>query len=324
MRLKDARILVTGAGGLIGRHLVARLAAQQLCVRATVHRQQPADLVVGVEYLTANLTKAEDCAAAVAGIDFVFHCAAVVHGAAATAANPLAAVNDNMLIHVQLLDAAYRAGVRKFLWLGSTTGYPPAGDRPLSEEEFLDGAPFEKYFAVGWMSRYCELLCQTYAQKLAKPMTTLVLRPTNVYGPGERFDFERSHVAAALLRRVVERQDPLEVWGTGDDIRDLVYVDDVVHAMIMAMDQLDAYTTLNIGLGKGYSVKEILRILLDLEGFSPGKIVFDASKPTMIPVRLVDVSAAARLLGFKAEVDLPEGLGRTMAWYKTHRHAPVR
>jgi len=222
-------------------------------------------------------------------------------------------------INANVIEAAYRAHVKKFLWLGSTTAYPPAGDRPLREEEILDGQPFEKYRAVGGMNRQMEILCRHYGRQALPPMTTIVLRPTNVYGPGDNFDPAKSRVAAALLRRVVERTDPFEVWGTGDDIRDMIYVDDVVRAMVLAMQKLDDYTTLNIGAGKGYSIREMLRLLLELEGFTPSRVVFDASKPSMIPIRLVDVSKAQRLLDFAPHVDLREGFRRTLQWYKQNR-----
>ena len=319
MSLSGGHILVTGAAGLIGRNLIEHLCSLGLGSRAVVHRRQPAARLPHVDYVTADLTNAQDCARAMQGIDHVFHCAAVVIGASATAADPAAAVAECAAINANVIEAAFRAHVKKFLWLGSTTAYPPAGDRPLREEEILDGQPFEKYRAVGGMNRQMEILCRHYGRQALPPMTTIVLRPTNVYGPGDNFDPAKSRVAAALLRRVVERTDPFEVWGTGDDIRDMIYVDDVVRAMVLAMEKLDRYTTLNIGSGKGHSVSEMLQILLELEGFTPSRLVFDAGKPSMIPVRRVDVSKAQRELGFVAEIDLPEGFRRTLQWYKQNR-----
>src|SRR5262249_54017716 len=160
------------------------------------------------------------------------------------------------------------------LWLSSTTGYP-ASDRPMKEAEMFLDEPFEKYYCAGWMKRFTEVLCQMYGEKLNPRMTTIVLRPTNVYGPHDKFDPRRSHVTAALIRKVVERQDPIEVWGTGDDVRDLIYIDDMVEAMVWAMEQLTSYTVLNIGLGKGYSVKQILQLVLQQDGYSEARVVFN-------------------------------------------------
>jgi GDP-L-fucose synthase len=170
------------------------------------------------------------------------------------------------------------------------------------------------------MKRFGEVLCRIYGEKLSRTMTTLVLRPSNIYGPHDKFDPATSHVTAALVRRVVERENPLRVWGTGDDVRDLVYVDDMVEAIVRALEKLDSFTVLNVGLGRGHSVKEILQTILELDGYADARVEFDPTKPTTIPMRLVDVSKTERLLGFRPGIDLREGLRRTIQWYReTHR-----
>jgi GDP-L-fucose synthase len=319
---KSQPVLVTGATGLIGSNLIRRLLAEGATVRATRHRGTPLVHHDALEYSPADLTHGEDCRKVVAGMRYVFHCAAVTSGAAAVAADPMTHVTPNLLMNAQLLQAAHAAGVEKFLWLSSTTGYP-VSDRPVREEEMFVGDPFEKYYCGGWTKRFTEILCRMYGEKLTRRMTTIVLRPTNVYGPGDKFDFERSHVAAALLRKVVERHDPIEVWGTGDDIRDLIYVDDFVEAALRAMRQLDGHMAINIGLGKGHSVKQILQTLLELEHCTDAAVVYNTARPTMIPFRLVDVTRAEELLGFRARIDLREGLGKTLAWYKAVHHSQV-
>jgi GDP-L-fucose synthase len=254
---------------------------------------------------------------------YVFHCAGHITGAGAATSDPTAAFTANHVIHAQLLQAAHEAQVEKFLWLGSTTGYPPTGDRPVKEEEMLTGEPFEGYHFVGWEKRFMEILCRMYAERLAMPMTTLVLRPTHIYGPYDDFDPSTSRVTAALIRKVVERQQPLEVWGTGDDVRDIVYVDDVVEAMMLSMERLHAYTTLNIGSGESHSVKELLQTILELDGFSQAVVRFNTTKPSMIPIRLVDISKAKRVLGFAPHASLRGGLLNTMDWYRKSRSSAV-
>jgi GDP-L-fucose synthase len=249
-------------------------------------------------------------------------CAASTSGAAAIAGTPMVHVTPNVLINTQMLEAAYAAGVEKFLWLSSTTGYPPSSYRPVREDEMFDGEPYEKYFFVGWMKRFTEVLCRMYGEKLPQPMTTIVLRPTNIYGPNDDFEPATSHVTPALIRKVVERQDPIEVWGTGDDVRDVIYVDDMVEAMLTAMEKITSHTAINIGLGKAYSVKEILRTIMELDGYTDAKVVFNSSKPTMIPVRLVDTVKAETVLGFKAKTDLVEGVRRTLEWYRETKSVP--
>ena len=316
MSLKGVRVLVCGATGLVGSNLVARLLREGAQVRASVHRREPAAKDPRVEYLRCDLTRPEDCQRAVAGIQHVYLCAAVTSGAAAIASTPMIHVTPNVLINTLMLEAAYAAGVEKFIWLGSTVAYP-VSSAPMKEDQVLEGEPFEKYFFAGWTKRFTEILCQMYGERLpGRKMATLVLRPTNIYGPNDDFEFATSHVLPALIRKSVERWDPIEVWGDGSEVRDLIYVDDMVDAIILAAEKLTAYTTLNIGLGKGYSVKELLQVILEEDGYRGASIKFDPSKPTMIPLRLVDTSKAAAAIGFRAKVDLREGVRRTLEWYR--------
>jgi GDP-L-fucose synthase len=315
MFFRNQNVLVTGAAGLIGSHVVRRLVADGARVRGTIRKHRPPVEEPGVDYVACDLTRVRHCRQALEGIRYVFHCAASTSGAMATARTPMVHVTPNVVMNARLLEAAYHAGVEKFLYLSSTTGYPDSA-RPMTEPEMFVGEPFEKYYFAGWMKRFTEILCRMYGEKLTPRMTTLVLRPTNVYGPHDKFAPTRSHVTAALIRKVVERRDPVEVWGTGDDVRDLIYVDDCVEAMVRAMQKLDRHAALNVGLGRGYSVKEILRLILEIDGFEEARVVFNPDKPTMIPVRLVDTGLAEDVLGFRAAVDLPEGLRRTIAWYR--------
>ncbi|MBA3966161.1 MAG: NAD-dependent epimerase/dehydratase family protein, partial [Nitrospirales bacterium] len=194
--------------------------------------------------------------------------------------------------------------------------YPPSGDRPVSEAEMFAGDPYEAYFSVGWMKRYGEVLCRIYSEKIKDPMKTVVVRPSNVYGPYDKFDFERSHVTAALIRKVVERQDPLEVWGTGEDVRDLLYVDDFIAAVMLAMATLDRFDPVNIGFGKGCRVRDVLNTILEVDGFKNAHVVVNPTKPSMIPVRLVDVEKARVQLGFSPKINLQAGLKKTLRWYR--------
>ena len=310
------KILVTGATGFIGFNLLEGLLTQGARVRAVVHSREAAVRDPRVEYVRGDLTLMDDCRRAASGVELVFHCAASTSGAAVIERTPLVHVTPNIVMNAQLLEAAYQAGVKKFLWISSSTGYPDTGDRPVAESEMMRGDPYDKYYHVGWMKRYSEILCRTYGEKVTPPMMTVVLRPTNIYGEHDDFDPRTSHVFAALVRKVIERQAPLEVWGTGDDIRDLVHVQDLVDAMLIAMEKVQRHDVFNIGLGKGYSVKDLLRRMLSVEGYTQAQVVFNLSKPTMIPVRMVDISKAEKVLGFSPKIDIDDGIRRTMAWYK--------
>ncbi|MDP7201883.1 MAG: NAD-dependent epimerase/dehydratase family protein [Dehalococcoidia bacterium] len=319
MQLSGARVLVAGGSGFIGTNLIARLLSEGCWVRATLHTRQAVIEDPAIEYLTADLTSMEDCRRVVDGVDYVFMCAASTSGAAVIQANPLVHVTPNVVMNAQLLEAAYLAKVKKFTWMSSNAAYPPTGDRPAKEEELFDGDPYDVYFGVAWMKRYTETLCRFYSQYLDPAMTTVVLRPSNIYGPHDDFDFATSHVTAAMIRKVVERHDPIEMWGTGDDIRDVIYIDDFIDAIMLAVEKTTTYDPVNVGLGQGYSLKEILKTIREVDGYTDVNIRYDPSKPSTVPMRPIDTTKAQAVLGFKATTSLRDGLRKTVEWYRESR-----
>ncbi|MFH1387075.1 MAG: NAD-dependent epimerase/dehydratase family protein [bacterium] len=313
---KGKKVLVAGGTGFIGINLIKRLLAEGAIVRATLHRKEPVVLNETIAYVKCDLLNPADCQKVVEGIDYVFMCAASTAGAAVMAATPLVHVTPNIVMNAQILEAAYFAKVKKFIWLSSNAAYPPTGDRPVKEEEMFDGDPYETYYGVGWMKRYTELLCKLYSLKLKETMPTVVIRPSNIYGSHDKFDPAASHVMAATLRKVIERQAPIKVWGTGEDIRDLIYIDDFIEAVILATEKINTYDPINIGFGKGYSIKKILQMALEIDGYKEVKVEYDQSKPSMIPVRLIDTTKAEELLGFKPKTDIRTGIAKTIDWYR--------
>ncbi len=316
MDFSGKKVLIAGGAGFIGTNLALALAKQGASLRLTVHDKPLQTQIPGAEVLKFDLRLAEDCAKAVKGMDYVFLCSAHTSGAAVIRTTPLVHITPNVLINTLMLEAAHRAGVKKFCFISSGAAYPPTADRPVTESEMFDGDPHEVYFAAGWMKRYAEILCRTYAEKIPNPMPTVIVRPSNIYGPYDKFDFAVSHVTAAMIRRVVERQAPLEVWGTGNDIRDLLYVDDFIDGMLGAFSTDRPHLAINLCAGKGHSVREILQTALEVDGYRGADVRFDASKPSTIPVRLMDASRARDLFGFEAKIGLAEGLRRTIAWYR--------
>ncbi|GJL59368.1 MAG: GDP-L-fucose synthase [Nitrospirales bacterium] len=326
---KGSKVLVTGAGGFLGTNMAKRLVEEGSYVRGTLHTRSPQFEHQDLEYVKADLTNMEECRRVVEGMDYVFMCAANTSGAAVMATQPLAHVTPNVVMNAQMLEASYQAKVKKFLFISSSAAYPPSGDRPVSEADMFAGDPYEAYFSVGWMKRYGEVLCRIYSEKIKDSMKTVVVRPSNVYGPYDKFDFERSHVTAALLRKVVERQNPLEVWGTGEDVRDLIYVDDFIDAVMLAMARLNQFDPVNIGYGKGCRVHDVLTTLLAVDEYQNANVITNPSKPSMIPIRLLDVEKATVQLGFSPKITLQAGLKKTLGWYREQmenqgKRAPVQ
>lgn len=319
MFFKNKSVLVAGGTGFVGVNLINRLLLLGANIRATVHKKSPVIVDNRIEYIKCDLLLMEDCNKLVCDMDYVFMCAANTSGAAVIASTPLVHVTPNIIMNSQMLESAYFAKVKKFVWLSSNAAYPPSGDRPVKEDEMFDGDPYDVYFGAGWMKRYTEILCKLYAEKLKNPMKTVVLRPSNIYGPYDDFDFATSHMMAATIRKVVERHNPIQVWGTGDDIRDLIYIDDFIDVLVLAAEKLESFGPINIGLGKGYSIKEILQIALEIDAFKDVQIVYDTNKPSMIPVRLIDTEKAEKILGFKAKIDIREGIRKTLEWYRKNK-----
>jgi len=311
-------ILVTGGAGFIGSHLIERLLAAGARVRAVLHNLPQCLDTPGVEYVQADLTHMDDCRRAVQGVDLVCHCAASTSGAAAIASTPLIHVTPNIVMTAQLMEAAYLAGAKRFLLVSSSVAYPPSNKIPVREDDLFSGQPYDVYFGAGWNKRISEALAMFYAQKLKTPMSCIVVRPSNLFGPRDKFDAKTSHVTAALIRRVVQRETPFAVWGTGNDIRDLLYIDDFIDGLMLALKSPEIYLAVNISAGEGYSVKQVIQFLLELDGFQNADVRFDPTKPQMIPLRLIDNSLAREKLGFQVSVGLKEGLRRTLAWYREH------
>mgnify|MGYP003611939857 FL=1 len=324
MQFAGKKVLITGGAGFLGTNLALKLTALGARLRLTMHRKPLQAAFPDAEIVQADLRRPEDCARVVEGMDVVFICSAQTSGAGVIRTTPLVHVTPNVLINSLLLEAAYQAQVKKVCFISSGAAYPGTGARPVTEAEMFNCDPEEVYFPAGWMKRYAEILCRTYAEKIANPMPTVVIRPSNVFGPYDKFDFAVSHVTAALVRRVAERQTPLQVWGTGEDIRDLIYIDDFVEGTLAAVATDLPFLAINICAGQGYAVRQVLETLLDVDGFSDARVTFDASKPSTVPVRLMDNGLARSLLGFEAKLSLAEGLRRTLDWYRNDPASPAR
>jgi GDP-L-fucose synthase len=315
MNLFGLNVLVTGGAGFIGSNLVSKLIDKGARVRTTLYRRQPIEKHPSAEYMLTDLERAEDCAHACQGMDVVVLAAANSSGSAVMAQTPLVHLTPNVIINARMLEAAYAAGVKKVLFISSNTVYPLT-DFAVKESDATNEF-YETYFIVGWMKRFSEIMCEMYSTRIKMPIQTIVLRPGNIYGPYDKFDWKKSKVIAALIRRVVERQNPIEVWGDGYDIKDFIYIDDFIQGLLMAIEKIDGFDTINIASAKPVTIREILEVILRVDGFNDARVQFDSTKPTMIPKRMIDTSKAIDMLGFHATTSLEDGLRQTIAWYRS-------
>lgn len=150
-------------------------------------------------------------------------------------------------------------------------------------------------------------------------MTTIIVRPGNLYGPYDKFDIEKSKVIASLIRKVVEKQNPINVWGDGEDLKDFLYIDDFIDGLNRIVFDFNEFDIINLASGKGITIKEILNLIIELESAESLKIEFDKSKPTMIPKRLINISKAKKLLNFNPKIEMKEGLYNTIKWYRENK-----
>jgi GDP-L-fucose synthase len=245
-------------------------------------------------------------------MDYVFHAAGSVGAAGVGFSRQLDSIVETMILTLRVLQAAHEAGVERILLFGSSTAYPLA-DHPVREEELWTGEPPASYFGYGWMRRYIERIGEFVAGN--SKLRVALARPSAVYGPGDNFSPTGGHVIPALIRRAVAREDPFVVWGTGDEVRDFLHVDDLAAGCVALLDRHAACDPVNIGYGSPAKVRDVVRVILDAAGYHP-EVVYDASKPTTIPVRIVDTRKAGELIGFQPRIPLDEGLRATVRWFR--------
>jgi GDP-L-fucose synthase len=308
-RWHDRAVTVTGGGGFLGGavvRLLGELGAEARVVRSVDHDLRDPDAARG----------------ALAGSEVVIHCAASVGGIGFNRANPAPQLRENVLIDLNVVEAARATGAAKLVIAGSVCAYPKHTPVPFREEEVWNGYPEETNGPYGIAKRVGQELVAVYRRQYGLDAAVPLL--ANLYGPGDHFGEERSHVIPALIRRFVEageRGDRMvEVWGTGRASREFLYVEDAARAMLLAAERLDTADPVNVGTGSETTIRELAETIRELTGFE-GEISWDASKPDGQPERRLDVTRARELIGFEAEVGFEQGLRQTVEWYRAWRAA---
>jgi GDP-L-fucose synthase len=291
---------------------VQELLAQGALIRVPVHNRPLKVWDPRIETVSADLTRIDDCKQLMRNVRYVFHAAGGVASASVTDDYAMTSISENLLLTSRVLQAAWAMKIERFCFCSSSTCYP-AVDYPVKEEEMWASEPHPSYFGYAWMRRYLERLVEYVASKSS--MKIAVLRPTAIYGRFDNFDVNTCHVIPALIRRSIEKENPFVVWGTGNEIRDILHVTDLAKACLLILEKYAVCDPVNIGYGSGVRIKDIVQLVLKCCGHEQAKVIFDPSKPTTLPVRLVDVSKAKQILNFKPQVTLENGLADTVDWY---------
>ncbi len=308
----EKRVIVTGGAGFLGSVVVAQL-REQGCRNIWVPRSQDYDLVQmeAVQRLYDDATP-----------DIVLHLAARVGGIGANQANAGRFFYDNLMMGTQLMEIGRQRGLEKFVALATICAYPKYTPVPFREEDLWSGYPEETNAPYGLAKKMMLVQAQAYRQQYG--FNAIVLFPVNLYGPGDNFDMQTSHVIPALIRKCVEAQakgeNQVVLWGDGSPSREFLYVDDAARAILLAAEHYNGDEPVNIGTGEEITIQNLAHLIADEVGFK-GELVWDTGKPNGQPRRCLDTKRAKELFGFEAAVRLDAGVGKTIAWFQFNRES---
>ncbi len=308
------RVVVTGGAGFLGRHLVAALERRDPA-DIFVPRREQYDLRQG-EAIRDMLREARPT--------LVIHAAGSVGGIGANRAHPADFFYDNLMMGVQLLHESWQAGVDKFVAIGTVCAYPKFTPIPFREDDLWNGYPEETNAPYGLAKKMLLVQSQAYRQQYG--YNSIFLLPVNLYGPGDNFDPESSHVIPALIRKCLEAAErgdaTMEAWGDGSPTREFLYVEDAAEGIALAAERYDESEPVNLGSGFEISIRDLLTTIARHTGFD-GRIDWDTAKPNGQPRRALNIDRAYERFGFRATTGFDEGLRRTVEWYRQTQATPT-
>ena len=304
---KNKNVTVTGGSGFLGSYVVKKL-EERGCRNIFVPRSKDYDLV----YYQACEKVYEDSRP-----DIVIHLAAKVGGIGANRENPGKFFYENLMMGVQMMDLGRRAGIEKFVAIGTICAYPKFTAVPFKEEDLWNGYPEETNAPYGLAKKMLLVQSQTYRQQYG--FNAIYLLPVNLYGPGDNFDPKSSHVIPALIKKcldaIANKSKEITVWGSGKPTREFLYMEDAAEGILLASEKYNKPDPVNLGAGFEISIKDLVSLIAKLTDFK-GRILWDHSMPDGQPKRMLDTSRAEKEFGFKASVGFEEGLRKTVDWYR--------
>ena len=318
----NKKVLVTGGTGFIGSHVVENLVKKGASVSVMDNMQNGKIkniryLKDKIKFIKGDCTNPDDALKACRNQEVVMNLAARVGGIEYNRTHQATMLRDNLLIGTIMIEAARKVEAERFLVVSSACVYPRECSVPTPESEgFLD-EPEPTNGGYGWAKRMAEKLGMYYAQEFG--MKVGIVRPYNCYGPRDHFDPETSHVIPALIRRVLDGENPVKVWGSGNQTRAFLYVEDLAEGMIRSIEKYPVPDPINLGTDKEISIIDLIKKIVEISGLNP-KIEFDTTKPDGSPRRNSDNKKAKEKVGFTPKVKLAEGLKKTISWYKQYRN----
>lgn len=313
-------ILICGATGFIGKNLLEYYHKQdKYNIRATCYKRPPVEGYEDVEWVRGNLNDHSFVKEVLKEIDIVLQFAATTSGAKDITTKPYIHVTDNAVMNSLLLRECYEQSIGHFIFPSCTVMYQPS-TTALSESDFNGGDELlPTYFGVGNTKVYIEKMCEFFS-RLGRTKHT-AMRHSNMYGPHDKYDLEKSHMFGASVTKVMTSQDgKINVWGTGEESRDLLYIQDLVEFVDAAINNQESpYELFNVGIGKPVTVKEVIKKIIKHSG-KEIEMVHDLTKPTIPTSLFLDCTKAKKLLKWEPKVDLDEGIKKTLEWYNNHQN----
>ncbi len=306
------KILIFGGTGFVGTNLAKEIDKKKFQVVATYHKNKSFYRVQKVKYLKIDLLK-KIPKKIFKNVDTVFMCAANSSGAKVMAEKPLSHLTPNLIMNALILEKAQQAKIKKFIFISSSTIYP-VSNKAMSEKD-LNYKYFDKYFIVGWMKTFSEIMCKMYSEKIKKKLQTIVIRPGNLYGPHDKFDPEKAKVIPSLIRKFLNNKKEINVWGDGKDVKDFMYIEDFCKIIFKISQKLNHSSIINVASGKNITIRDIIKKLEKITKKNP-KIIFDLSKPQMIKFRKISVIKMRKITGTIKLTNFEDGLTKTINWYK--------